>query len=340
MAKEIILFGDTQEGSTVVYRKNGVFLEKGLMLDNGSSVWFPRAEVGEFYDGLAVIDYGKRCGYLNRLGNIVILPKYISCENFSEGLAFATDVEKTFLINKTGHVIAAYDELLLPHPFSEGLAKISRLDENGESRIDGIINTDGKFIVEPRFVKKINSVFELFDDFDKYSNGLLRMPENDKYGFLDRNGDVAVPFIFDWATSFENGFAGFVVDESAGFIDRNCNMVIEPTYQDAAFFVDNMFFVKQNNKWGAINFDERVVVEFQFDSIGVYQEGLVPIRMNNKWGILDLQGDFNVEPRFDNPPIFRDGILKFVENKKSGVMNRNKEELVCEFIYEPSHMLN
>lgn len=340
MDTEFILEGESKEGSTVVYRKQDVFLEKGLLLDKGSSVWFPKAEVGDFNDGLAVIDYGKRCGYLNRLGNIVILPKYRSCEDFSEGLAFTTDIRKTFLIDKTGCDVAIYDQLLLPHPFSEGLAKVSQLDDKAENRLDGIVNARGEYIIKPRYAKQIHNLFELFDEFDKYFNGLIRMYENGKYGFLDKNGDIAIPFMFDWVSSFENGFAGVVLDGKAGFIDRNCNAVIDPIYQDATFYVDNVFFVKQNNKWGAINLNAKEVIEFQFDELGIYQNGLIPVCKYGKWGILDMHGEFQIATRFDKPPIYKDGILKFIENGKFGVMNRLREELVSDFIYETSTMFN
>lgn len=56
---------------------------------NGKTVLeLPQAEsAGGFYEGLAVVEVGGKCGYINHEGEFVIEPRFLSAEKFSEGLA-------------------------------------------------------------------------------------------------------------------------------------------------------------------------------------------------------------------------------------------------------------
>ena len=55
--------------------------------------------------------------------------------------------------------------------------------------------------------------------------------KDDKYGFVDKNGNVVVDYIYDDATKQnEYGYCGIKKDGKWGAIDNKGNVVIEPTY--------------------------------------------------------------------------------------------------------------
>lgn len=65
-----------------------------------------------------------------------------------------------------------------------------------------------------------------------YQGPLFAKEENGKWGFIDRDGNIVVDFIYDRTTSSnEFGFAGIKKDGKWGVIDQEGNIIIEPTYQ-------------------------------------------------------------------------------------------------------------
>lgn len=64
-----------------------------------------------------------------------------------------------------------------------------------------------------------------------FSNKLLASKNDNKWGFVNRNGDIVVNYKYDKVTEFnEYGFAGIMKDNKWGVIDEGGNIIIEPTY--------------------------------------------------------------------------------------------------------------
>ena len=90
---------------------------------------------GSFHEGLAnvvsidrkMFGYGN-VGYIDKTGQFVIMPKFYSGRNFSDGVAFVSIDDKTYAIDKEGEIIFDCtfdigDEMWVDN-FSEGLANI------------------------------------------------------------------------------------------------------------------------------------------------------------------------------------------------------------------------
>ena len=54
-----------------------------------------------------------------------------------------------------------------------------------------------------------------YDDIDCLSDGLARVSQNDKWGFIDNTGKVVIPLKYDWVGSFYKDVVG-VGDLSTG----------------------------------------------------------------------------------------------------------------------------
>lgn len=61
--------------------------------------------VGEFYEGLALIEQNGKYGYIDTQGNIAISPQYDEAGNFSEGLVAVVLDGKSFFIDAAGNVV-------------------------------------------------------------------------------------------------------------------------------------------------------------------------------------------------------------------------------------------
>ena len=73
---------------------------------------------------------------------------------------------------------------------------------------------------------------------------------NDKWGFIDQDGNIVIEPQYENARSFSNGFAAVQLAGKWGFIDQEGKMVIEPKFDNAKDFNSNgCVFVLEYENW-------------------------------------------------------------------------------------------
>ena len=142
-----------------------------------------------FSEGLAMVKVDGR-GYINKKGQLAILPQFDEADDFSEGLARVKLNGNYKYINKEGNLIAEsqFDkakELYEEHGsvevngkrvyINEGLAVV---EVNGKY---GYINKEGNVVIEPQF-----------DNAGEFTEGLAMVHLDGKWGILRNPLSVAV----------------------------------------------------------------------------------------------------------------------------------------------------
>lgn len=137
---------------------------------------------------------------------------------------------------------------------------------------------------------------------------------NEKIGFVDREGNLKIPFYFDAINPFsKQGYAAVEIDEKWGIIDTNGKFLFEPQFEvieDNAFIFDFMFEegfeeisklarAKQNGKWGYISMDKKIKIDFQFDYAQEFKGLNAIVYKGEKQGIINQNGRYLVEPKYD-----------------------------------------
>lgn len=175
---------------------------------------FDYIDMGEYSEGLVACEnLDGKYGFLDLEGNIVIPFIYDDAGAFSEGLApvFKADgyintilgrmtSYKCGYIDKKGNVVIPFkfigfnsaSELV----FHEGLAKQCVRNNKTANYHYGYIDTKGNWAIEP-----------IFDNAEDFENGVAEVAINDKYGYINKNGDIIIPCIYD-------KYGGFVIDDS------------------------------------------------------------------------------------------------------------------------------
>lgn len=96
----------------------------------------------------------------------------------------------------------------------------------------------------------------------------LKCSEKDgKWGYVDGEGNVVIPFIYDYADGFYDGFAAVRIDYSWGFINQNGKTVIPFEYAGAWSFINGLAPVYKDNLWGFINQNNELVIDYQYSNI-------------------------------------------------------------------------
>ena len=176
--------------------------------------------------------YKGKYGYINKAGDFELPAIYDSASSFSEGLAVVTVEDKLVFIDKSGNIVlnAEYDYLEL---FSEGLAAVGILPGDGQNT-SGFINKQGEYeillpenwFVEGSFSEGLAPVMNgrgkiayidksgapvIETDFDEgweFSEGLAAVRSGDKWGFIDKAGELVIPCTFPYIeASFRDGVA-------------------------------------------------------------------------------------------------------------------------------------
>lgn len=210
------------EENGIIYIKNGKF---GIMKTNGEVTIEPEYEyMKEAKSGIFIVSKDGKYGVIDLQKNTKIEFKYAMI-NYNEKadiyIAEDTDfrndiIDNTFEVKISGILLDMNDD--------KGYIKIRQNDE----------------------YKYYNYKFEEKKESEiNINNTLFLSRNNGKYGFVDKQGNVVVDYIYDDATE-QNvyGYAGVKKDGKWGSIDNKGNVVQEPTYN-----LDNYLKVDFVGRW-------------------------------------------------------------------------------------------
>lgn len=160
----------------------------------GATVLGPYDFALDFSEGLAYVEWGDRCGYIDKTGDWVI--------ELADGYG------------RSQHCSCC---------FSEGLASVAACD--GEAEGHGVVDTSGTLVIEPRF-------FALGDFSEGLAMAMVEVKGELECGYIDKTGAWVVDPQYDWAGDFSEGLAavGYFDDDAMtyGYIARTGTMVIPP----------------------------------------------------------------------------------------------------------------
>lgn len=211
--------GDFSEGLARVNEGAGGFRQRvggrwGFIDTNGNEVIALQfSQAGDFYEGLARVQSKRIWGFIRRDGNFQISPRFDYAHDFSEGLAAVTTNGKYQYVDKDGvtQIAGPFD---IAYEFSEGRAVVVDVLMGPMKYID----RQGSIIGEP------------FEFAHPFSDGLARVskgPSGAKFGFIDIDGNWAIPPRFTDVTDFVSGCA-WVSDSPGYFIDKTGKRLHSP----------------------------------------------------------------------------------------------------------------
>ena len=174
----------------------------------------------------------------------------------------------------------------------------------------------GAYVIKPQFD----------DAYSFAKNGLARVSQKGKWGYIDKTGQFVIKPQYDIAVDFTDyGLARVVIDNKLGCIDPMGKYVINP--QPVLFFdfaKNGLAEAKLNDKWGYVDKTGKYVIEPQFDyAYGFADNGFALVKQKDKWGYIDNTGGFVIKPQFDVAHVFADnGIAIVKQNEKWGYIDK------------------
>lgn len=282
----------------------------GYMDVDGKMVVNPQFEYASpFSEGYAVVETAKgKYGYMNKNGLVESSKRYDFANDFSEGFASVKKDGKYAYINKKWEQITPF-EFDTAGSFSEGLAGVSK----GERY--GFIDTSGQMVIKPRFLyvtqfseglaacegtggkwgyinptgrgAEIRFIYEYAYPF---SESLACVCLDGKYGYINKEGEVVIPFQYTSAGIFSEGLARVSLGGKSGYIDKSGEVVITGDYTEVYDFSDGMALVKQNDKYGYIDKTGKMVIPARYGMAGFFNDGFAWVLKDGKYGLVDKYG--------------------------------------------------
>lgn len=163
-----------------------------------------------------------------------------------------------------------------------------------------------------------------YDKLGWYSEGLVSVLKNGKWGYADKSGQIVIPFIYDDANDFSEGLAlvstfygtrmcrgGILPECHYGFIDKKGKVVIPLKFADQSLC-------------GNDGFHEGLAAIGDFRADNIYA---------GKIGYIDKTGKFVIQPQYDSADGFFMGLAVVSKDERAGVINK-KNEIIIPFVYE------
>lgn len=129
-----------------------------------------------------------------------------------------------------------------------------------------------------------------FDYIEGFSEGLAAARQDNLWGFVNEEGECAVPFIYREVSDFSEGFAVVRKDRFYGFIDKSGKEVIPLQYSTAEPFSEGLAVVTSDGKAGAINQRGETVIPFEYDYISNFNEGFAVVEKGGYFNFVRLDG--------------------------------------------------
>lgn len=183
---------------------------------------------------------------------------------FDSDLAIYQKRGKYGLVNKNGDFVVEpiYDVISDLH---DGMRAFLFQDASGIVKI-GYFNQKGEIAIEP-IPADIHLQSDYSYDYNFY-NGLAmyRDPNTNKYGYINKSGNLVIPIVYQWAEPFKETLAPVTMGDKYGYIDTTGQLVLPYQYVFANAFSEGLAAVYDGNAWGYIDHSGKYVIEPQFGS--------------------------------------------------------------------------
>lgn len=223
--------------------------------------------------------------YINTAGEMVG-PIVSDGEDFYEGRAWCYRGKTIYLIDDTGRIL-----------FTEDLQSSSRRGRPFSGGVS-VMRFQGEYYLVNRWgdkVRRINADRGAFG----FSEGLAAIHKDERWGYIDRQGDIKIECQFLFADFFSEGLAVVCDDKGYGYIDTKGAFVIAPLYTGCWGFSNGYGLARDSNYvWHVINRDGNHIRSLPFDHISGYSDGVVIGSVDSLYGWMSLDGRWIVKPQF------------------------------------------
>jgi hypothetical protein len=158
-----------------------------------------------------------------------------------------------------------------------------------------------------------------------FSEGLAAvLNENSLYGYINIIGDLKIPYQYSYAGRFRNGHAVVLKNGKNHLINSNGEKTTEE-YIDMEWLSDKYIACKQGGLYGIKDLSGKQIKAPFFSDYFPYTEGLAGVKVQGKWGFMDENFNLVIKPKYMQKVdySFSEGFARFKQNNKVGLMDKS-----------------
>lgn len=166
--------------------------------------------------------------------------------------------------------------------------------------------------------KSFNEITFGYDKIFKSNAYGIYFAYNGKFGALDENGKIAIPFDFDYILPFKSNYALILKENKFGLVDKRGNFLVKPLFDEIYYTSNGNYIVKKDNKY--IDSNNKVLnIDKIFPTLLDY-----PIyEKDEKLGIIDLYKLKILENKYSEISLDIDSGVILSNNGKYALSNIN-----------------
>lgn len=141
-----------------------------------------------------------------------------------------------------------------------------------------------------------------------YQEGRAAFVQDEKWGFVDKEGKVVIPPLYDTVGDFTSGVAIACLGGKWGVINLNGQAVFDFKYSEISDFSNGIALAKEGEKWAYIMTNGKtweLSSKFQYYP---FKNGYARVKQKDKWGYINTEGIFTIEPKYKEASDFSGGL--------------------------------
>ncbi|MFM2392239.1 MAG: hypothetical protein RLZZ546_216 [Bacteroidota bacterium] len=157
----------------------------------------------------------------------------------------------------------------------------------------------------------------MYDDVRDFNDGLAIANLKGKWGYIDKKGNAIIPFSYLNAYEFHDSLARVQdFDKKFYFIDKSGKKRFECLGNDCSDFETKTAIFTKDEMKGLINNKGEKIVDAAFSSIKKINDSKFIVSQGELYGVIDFKGNFIIKPQYEKINILDNNNLSF---KKDGL---------------------
>lgn len=147
--------------------------------------------------------------------------------------------------------------------------------------------TNGKYIL---YFINYNGIEKKIPNLEKIGEISFSTPiliKKNKYGYIDRNGEIIIPLEYSEATEFKDGIAA-VKKYKYGVINQNGSILLPFEYDQIYIGKNKKIILKKDGKYYTSNL--KSAKEIDFDDLVELTTGQLFFKKGDEYGVIDING--------------------------------------------------
>jgi hypothetical protein len=240
---------------------------------------------------LFAVKIGDNWGFVDSTCNFHQELVYQMADEFYLGRAIVQKNNKYSFVDQTGKTLHPFKFSKLTHFSDDSLAFM--LDEKN---IISCIDWNFKIVFSLQDAEEIHN----------YHNGIAAVRKNNKYGFVNKKGEIIINNEFDAVGKFSENLIAVAKYEDLPdtsylkwfFIDRTGKQIFDMSFTDVHDFSEGFAAVAINGKWGWMNKSGKFVFGNDFQECKSFSEGYAAFKKGDAWGLINNKGKIVAQPNY------------------------------------------